>query len=193
MPENKKKRSYAIMAHDQEHHNKSPAANDNDNQAYHTDGREPAITTTNNDMAIHDHVVTTAADKPQDGEAKDEEAKDGEAKGADQVNIADDSAASVSDGGDTAVAQDGGGKTGEEGEDASASSDDEFGARAGGEGEDNDAEDQEDEDMEDDEGDEEEEEEAEDEDPNHVNTYLPTFLTPDHAALAIDHLDWKTY
>jgi hypothetical protein len=179
MSANDKKRTYSTMAHDQEHHNKSPAANDNDNQAYHTDGREPAITTTNNDMAIHDHVVTTTAGKPQDGEAKDEEAK-----GADQVNIEGDSVASVAAAGNTAVAKYEGDKSGEGADEISAAGDDESGASAGGEGEDEDVEDQEDEDMEDDEGD--EEEEAEDEDPNHVSTYTSTFPAPDHATSTTD-------
>jgi hypothetical protein len=181
MSANDKKRTYSTMAEGDKSTSKQPGADDTENQAYHTDGREPAVTTTNNDMAIHDHVTTTTAGKPQDGEAKDEEAK-----GADQVNIEDDSAASVSDAGDTAVAQDGGDKSGKEADETSAAGDDE--ASTSEDGEEQEEEAGEDEEMyEEEDEDEDEEEEDEDEDPNHVSTYLPTFPTPAHIASVTTH------
>jgi hypothetical protein len=180
MSANDKKRSFATMA-GEEHNNKPSGAGDNDNQAYHTDGREPAVTTTNNDMAIHDHVAATPAGVPQNREAKDEEAN-----GADQVDIEDDSAASVADAADTTVAKYEGDKSGEEADEISAVGDDE--ASASEDGEEQEEEAGEDEEMyEEEDEDEDEEEEDEDEDPNHVSTCLPTFPMPAHIASVTTH------
>jgi hypothetical protein len=202
-----KKRSFATMA-GEEHNNKPSGADDNDNQALDTDSpgtatMAPPMSPTNNDLMVHDHIATTAttASEPQVEEEKDVDHVSGgdeDKEVIDQVNGAE----STADHDETVAVS-------ESEEQLGDGSDNEFDAGEGvasaaaaeGREEDEDDEDEGedigdqeegDEEMEDDEDDEEDEEEEED-DPNHVSTYLPTFLTPDHAALAIDHLDWKTY
>jgi hypothetical protein len=177
MTESNRKRTYSTMLGGNEDNNKPPGADDNSNQVLTTDGpepalMEPALSPANNDLMVHDHIATTTANEPQDGEAKDEEAK-----GADHVDIEDDSAASVADAGNTAVAECEGDKSGEEGEETSAAGDDESSASA--------SEESEDQDMEADEEEADEEEEEEEEvDPNEVTTYLTAFPALDHAAAA---------